>query len=249
MQTVRPMCVARLGTVPYARAQALQMARHAQVAEGQCDDTLLVLEHPPVITTGRRAGRQHLKATPEHLVERGIEVFETSRGGDVTYHGPGQLVGYPIIALQPHEQDLKGYVTALEEILICTAADFGVEAVRVTGLRGIWVGNDKLAAIGIRIARWTTSHGFALNVHTDLTVFDLMVPCGLHGRGVTSLARLCRRVPSMSEVEATVVAHTARIFGRKPYAAPEALWANLTPEVVCTLPASPEAFRSKDTVS
>lgn len=217
MQTVRPLRVESLGLVPYGAALALQTARHTEVADGQSDDTLFVLEHAPVITTGRHAGRRHLTASPEALAQLDIEVFETSRGGDVTYHGPGQLVGYPILGLQGVEQDLKAYVTRLEEILIRTAADFGVTAQRVPGLRGIWVGNDKLAAIGIRIARWVTSHGFALNVHTDLTAFDLMVPCGLHGRGVTSLARLCRRPPSMQEVEAAIVAHAAAVLGRKAY--------------------------------
>lgn len=217
MQTGRPMCVERLGTVPYGPTQTLQSERHGQVADGQCDDTLFVLEHTPVVTTGRHAGRRHLTASAEILAARGIEVFETSRGGDVTYHGPGQLIGYPIIALQAHEQDLRRYVSCLEEILIKTAADFGVTAHREAGLRGIWVGNDKLAAIGIRIARWVTSHGFALNVHTDLTAFDLMIPCGLHGRGVTSLARLCRRPPSMQQVEAALVLHAGRELERRPY--------------------------------
>lgn len=239
MQTGRPLCVERLGIVPYGSAQALQTERHTQVADGQCDDTLFVLQHAPVITTGRHAGRQHLTASADVLAARGIEVFETSRGGDVTYHGPGQLVGYPVIALQPNEQDLKNYVTCLEEILIRTAADFDVLAERVTGLRGIWVGNDKLAAIGIRIARWVTSHGFALNVHTDLTAFELMVPCGLHGRGVTSLARLCKRPPSMHEVETAVVAHTAEVLGREPYERAQAHSAKAVDNKTLLMPPSP----------
>lgn len=217
MQIVRPLRVESLGLVPYAEAQVIQEARHAHVAAATCDDTLFLLEHAAVITTGRHAGMQHVTATKETLAARGIDVLETSRGGDVTYHGPGQLVGYPVVALQTGEQDLKGYVTALEEILIRTAADFGVVAERVEGLRGIWVGQNKLAAIGIRIAKWVTSHGFALNVHTDLTAFDLMVPCGLHGRGVTSLARLCKHPPSMQQVESAVVRHTADVLVRQPY--------------------------------
>src|SRR5262249_29348953 len=142
------------------------------------------------------------------------------RGGDVPYHGPGQVVGYPIIDLKPDRADVHRYVRDLEEVLIRVAADYGIAAARVDGLTGVWVGREKLAAIGVRIARWVTSHGFALNVTTDLDCFDLIVPCGIADRGVTSLARLTGRPIDRAEVETRVVAHLARVFDRAPYEAP-----------------------------
>jgi lipoyl(octanoyl) transferase len=219
MHTPRQLRVERFFRVPYGPMLALQEARHAEVLDGTSDDTLFLLEHEAVITTGRNTGDGHVLASRTALQARGVAFCETGRGGDVTYHGPGQIVGYPILALQPGEQDVKGYVHRLEEILIRTAADFGVRAERVPGLRGIWVGNDKLAAIGVRLARWVTLHGFALNVSTDLSAFGLIVPCGLHGRGVTSLARLCDPAPERAIVEARLVAHAEAVLGRRLYAA------------------------------
>jgi lipoate-protein ligase B len=210
----RELVVHHLGRVPYAQALAQQTQIHAAVVAGLQADTLLLLEHPPVITTGRQTVAANVLIDTAEMTRRGIDYCETGRGGDVTYHGPGQLVGYPIIALQEGEQDVRGYVHRLEEILIRTAADFGVTAVRVQGLRGIWVGNDKLAAIGIRLARWVTLHGFALNVCTDLKDFATIVPCGLHGRGVTSLAVLCAEPPSVAAVAERIVHHTGEILGR-----------------------------------
>jgi lipoyl(octanoyl) transferase len=219
MEHPKQLRVERFSRVPYGPMLALQEARHAAVAAGEADDTLFLLEHEAVITTGRNTGDGHVLVSRAALQARGVAFFETGRGGDVTYHGPGQLVGYPILALQPDEQDVKGYVYRLEEILIRTAADFGVRAERVPGLRGIWVGNDKLAAIGVRLARWVTMHGFALNVSTELSAFDLIVPCGLHGRGVTSLARLCDPAPSREAVEARLITHAEALLGRAAYAA------------------------------
>src|SRR6185295_12423439 len=183
---------------------------------GRIGDTLLLLEHPHVITVGVRGdgGRSHILATEDTLATRGIGVFETGRGGDVTYHGPGQLVGYPIVDLNPDRQDVHRYVRDLEEVLIRTAADFGIEAGRIKGYSGAWVGDRKLAAIGVRISRWVTSHGFALNVTTDLSGFDLIVPCGITDRGVTSLAALLGRDVVMADVERSVVAHFAAVFDR-----------------------------------
>jgi lipoyl(octanoyl) transferase len=159
---------------------------------GAIDDVLLLLEHPHVLTVGVRGdgGRSHVRATADALAARGIEIVETGRGGDITYHGPGQLVGYPILDLHPDRLDVHRYVRDLEEALIRTAADFEVAASRIDGLTGVWVGREKLAAIGVRISRWITSHGFALNVSTDLSYFDLIVPCGIADKGVTSLSRL-----------------------------------------------------------
>src|SRR4029077_5382854 len=158
-------------------------------------DLLLLLDHPAVVTLGvrRDSAELHILAPPEVLEARGVHVYETGRGGDVTYHGPGQIVGYPIVDLSPDRRDVHRYVRDLEEVLIRTAASYGVEAGRVDGLTGVWVGRDKLAAIGVRIARWITSHGFALNVTTDLSHFDLIVPCGIADHGITSLERLTGR--------------------------------------------------------
>ena len=208
--------VRRLGRVPYADALALQRALVEERRHGATGDVLLFVEHPHVLTLGVRGdgGRSHILATEDALALRGVEVFETGRGGDITYHGPGQLVGYPIIDLKPDRCDVHRYVRDLEEVLIRTAADYGVHAERVEGLTGIWVGRDKLAAIGVRIARWITSHGFAFNVTTELDYFNLIVPCGIADRGVTSLARLLGRAVDLHEVEERVTVHFCSVFDR-----------------------------------
>lgn len=204
-----------LGRVPYREALTLQERVHAEVAQGVRPDTLLLLEHDAVITTGRQVVPGNVLIGAERRQELGIDLVETGRGGDVTYHGPGQLVGYPIVALQaPDERDIRGYVHRLEEVLIRTASDFGVVASRIEGLRGIWVGNDKLAAIGIRLVKWVTLHGFAFNVSTDLRDFQHIVPCGLTGRGVTSLDQLCAQPPSLQEVRRRLAYHSGVVLGR-----------------------------------
>lgn len=208
------MQVERMGLVPYGPMLTLQESRQQQVAEGLRPDTLFVLQHRAVVTTGRNTAEGHVLVSRAHLAARGVDYFETGRGGDVTYHGPGQLVGYPIVALQPAEQDVRTYVHKLEEVLIRTAADFGVRAERVEGLRGIWVGNNKLAAIGVRMSRWVTLHGFALNVSIDLGDFGLIVPCGLVGRGVTSLAQELGRAPPLQQVEDRLVDHCGEVLQR-----------------------------------
>ena len=218
-----------LGQVPYGPMLALQEARHAEVAAAVAPDTLYLLEHEPVITTGRNTGATHVLVSREALAARQVAYFETGRGGDVTYHGPGQLVGYPILQLQPPEQDVRGYVHRLEEILIRTAADFDVIAERVEGLRGIWVGNDKLAAIGVRVARWTTTHGFALNVSTRLEDFDLIVPCGLYDRGVTSLEKLLGRKISLQAVRERIVHHATTVLERLAVYQDPAPWQTALP--------------------
>jgi lipoyl(octanoyl) transferase len=177
-------------------------------------DLLLLVEHPPVVTLGVRTeiSRSHILAAESLLEARGVEIHETGRGGDVTYHGPGQIVGYPIVDLKPDRLDVHRYVRDLEEMLIQAVSDFGVRGERIKGLSGVWVGNDKVAAIGVRISRWITSHGFALNVTTDLDAFNWIVPCGIQGRGVTSLARLGVQA-SRPQVEDRVIARFGEVFG------------------------------------
>jgi len=207
--------VRRLGLMPYAEALAMQRALVEERRAGRIGDTLLLLEHPHVLTLGVRGdgGRSHILATDAALAARGIDVHEAGRGGDITYHGPGQLVGYPIVDLKPDRCDVHRYVRDLEEVLIRTAASYGIAAARVDGLTGVWVGREKLAAIGVRISRWITSHGFALNVATDLSYFDLIVPCGIADRGVTSLARLLGRPVDLREAENRLQAHFSAVFG------------------------------------
>jgi lipoyl(octanoyl) transferase len=212
---MRPLQVRRLGLTPYGAALDLQRDLVANRQAGHAGDTLLLVEHPPVLTVGVRGdgGRAHILATDETLTARGMQVFDTGRGGDVTYHGPGQVVGYPILDLKPDRCDVHRYVRDLEEVLIRVAADFGIETGRVPGLTGVWAGQDKLAAIGVRISRWVTSHGFALNVTTDLSHFDLIVPCGIADRGVTSLERLGSPA-TRQQVEDRIVARFCEVFER-----------------------------------
>jgi len=213
-QVSRAIDVRRLGLVPYPDALAMQRALVDDRREGRVGDLLLLVEHPHVLTLGVRGdgGRSHILATRDALAARGIEVHETGRGGDITYHGPGQIVGYPILDLKPDRCDVHRYVRDLEEVLIRTAADYGVQASRVEGLTGVWVGREKLAAIGVRISRWITSHGFAFNVATDLSYFDLIVPCGIPDRGVTSLERLLGRPVEQGQVEDLLVSHFRQVF-------------------------------------
>lgn len=177
-------------------------------------EQLLLLEHPHVFTLGRGADSSNILAGAEQLQTNSVEVHETGRGGDVTYHGPGQLVGYPVINLKPDRCDVHRYVRDLEEVLIRTIADFGVIGTRIEGLTGVWVGNEKIAAIGVRIARWITSHGFALNVNTDLDYFKMIVPCGITDKGVTSLSRLLGKPIPLYEVARIVSNEFARVFAR-----------------------------------
>lgn len=211
-----PLEVRHLGCVPYADALALQKTLVEERRARRVPDLLLLLEHPHVITLGvrARAGTRHVLAPREALEARSVGVFETGRGGDVTYHGPGQLVGYPIIDLKPDRCDVHRYVRDLEEVMIRTAGSFGVTAGRVEGLSGAWVGDEKLAAIGVRISRWITSHGFALNVTTDLEYFQLIVPCGIEGKGVTSLDSLLARTVNLDEVAQAVIGHFSDVFDR-----------------------------------
>lgn len=211
----RPLDVRRLGTVGYGAALDLQQRLVAERQRDLVADQLLLLEHPPVITLGARADADNVLASPAALRRRGVEVHDARRGGDVTYHGPGQLVGYPIVLLKPDRCDVHRYVRDLEEVLIRAAADFGVRAARAPGLTGVWVGDDKLAAIGVRLSRWVTSHGFALNVTTDLDDFALIRPCGLADRGVTSLRRLTGGEVSGTAAADRVARRFAEVFERE----------------------------------
>ena len=215
---MRPLEVRRLGLVRYDEALAMQRALVEDRRADRIPDLLLLLQHPPVITLGVKGdgGRANILATDERLAELGIEVRETGRGGDVTYHGPGQIVGYPILDLRPDRCDVHRYVRDVEEVMIRVCAAYGVAAGQIKGLTGTWVGAEKIGAIGVRISRWITSHGFALNVSTDLEHFRLIVPCGLADRGVTSLEKATGYPARIDEVEDIVVRCFAETFERQP---------------------------------
>src|SRR5712675_1642150 len=218
-----------LGLIGYAEAYALQKRIVAARKADAIEDVLLLCEHPHVITQGRNGKREHLLAGEHVLIKKGVEFHETSRGGDVTYHGPGQIVGYPILNLAAIRRDVVWYVRMLEEIMIRASSDFGVAATRETGKTGIWVtpnvtdadrrgrfpdsATEKLGAIGVHISRWVTSHGFAYNVSTDLRFFDLIVPCGIADRKATSLEKLLNRRVSSQEVASRLKAHFGEVFG------------------------------------
>jgi lipoyl(octanoyl) transferase len=210
----RQLAISRLGVVPYADGLALQERLVQDRKAGRMPDTLLLLQHPHVITVGvRKGGASNIIAASERLTKLGVEVFNSGRGGDVTYHGPGQIVGYPILDLRPDRQDVHHYVRDLEEVMIRTCAGFAVHANRVAGLTGAWVETDKIGAIGVRISRWITSHGFAFNVNTNLEFFNLIVPCGIADRGVTSLAKLTGHQYALRTVEDVLVRHFLDVFG------------------------------------
>jgi lipoyl(octanoyl) transferase len=211
--TPRGFEVRRLGVVPYVEALALQKTLVEERRAGRVPDLLLLLQHPAVITLGvRRDSRTHVKASDRQLAVQGIEVCEAGRGGDVTYHGPGQIVGYPILDLRPDRCDVHRYVRDLEEVMIRVCADYGVAARRVEGMSGAWVDVEKIGAIGVRISRWITSHGFAFNVNTRLEDFQLIVPCGIADRGVTSLEKLIGTELSVEEVQDRITRRFAEVF-------------------------------------
>ena len=212
---MRPLTIQRLGRIRYADGLELQAQLVADRQAGSIPDTLLLLEHDPVFTLGRNAQPENLRFSEGTLRERGFDVFDIGRGGDVTFHGPGQVVGYPIIDLSPDRRDVHRYVRDLEDVMIRSCADFGIDAERHAGLTGTWVGEEKVGAIGVRISRWVTSHGFALNVSTDLAGFDLIVPCGIQDKGVTSLGRLLGRIVSLDEVMDSLARHFAKVFERE----------------------------------
>lgn len=206
--------VARPGMVPYTTAIVLQESYAKAILDGTGPETLILLEHPHVITLGRGFHKENLLMSPELLAEHGVAVEETGRGGDVTYHGPGQVVGYPILNIA-NKPDLHLYLRNLEELMIRTVADFGIAADRKPGMTGIWVGDEKIGAIGVRVVRWITSHGFALNVNTDLKYFDYIVPCGIKQFGVTSLQKLLGHEILIQEVHESLIKNFEIIFNRR----------------------------------
>jgi len=222
-QSVRRCELRNLHLVTYENALRLQQKLVEMRQKEEIADQLLLLEHPPVITLGRGGDAKNLLASAGVLRAEGVRFFETTRGGDITYHGPGQLVGYPIVHLGEGRRDVRKYVTMLEEVLIRTVAEYGIVATREEGKRGIWVGNEKIAAIGVRIARWVTSHGFALNVNTNLEHFRLITPCGLNGSGVTSIARKAGRAVPLGDVRAITAEKFAEVFERRIVEVPETI--------------------------
>ena len=211
---MRSIEVRRLGLVDYDAALQMQRELVEERKAGRVPDLLILLQHPRVITLGVKGdgGRSHVVATPERLRELGVTVTEAGRGGDVTYHGPGQIVGYPIIDLKPDRCDVHRYVRDIEEVMIHVCADYGLTAGRIQGLTGTWIGAEKIGAIGVRISRWVTSHGFAFNVNTNLEDFQLIVPCGIGDRGVTSLQKQLGRAVPIEEVEETFILRFAEVF-------------------------------------
>ncbi|MDE2763592.1 MAG: lipoyl(octanoyl) transferase LipB [Gemmatimonadota bacterium] len=210
----RTLAVRYPGRTGYPEALELQAALVERRRNGEIPDTLLLLEHPHVVTLGSAGGRGHLRDSPGELAARGIGVYEAGRGGDVTYHGPGQLVGYPILDLKPDRRDLHAYLRSLEKVLVGALRTFGVDGRRGASATGVWAGGAKVAAIGIRVSSgWITSHGFALNVSTDLSYFDAIVPCGLHGCRVTSVSRLLGHEIALDAVAPALVRAMAEEFG------------------------------------
>jgi lipoyl(octanoyl) transferase len=201
-----------LGLIEYDRAMELQSTAVMARAECRIPDCLLLLEHPSVITLGRGARPGHVLVSAEELVERGIALRETGRGGDVTLHAPGQLVGYPIVDLNARGRDVHRYLREIEEVLIRALCGWGIEARQVPRLTGVWVGEDKVAAIGVAVRRWVAHHGFALNVSTDLSLFDTIIPCGLAGKGITSVSHLLGEVARVGEAVRRVTAEWSAVF-------------------------------------
>ena len=210
MSRTNRLLVKKLGRVEYGAALAVQKETELAIKEGRQADTLLLLEHPHTLTVGRRGDNEGILMSPELLAARGVTVFETNRGGKITYHGLGQIVGYPIINLSPDREDVHRYVRDLEEVLIRTLSDFQIPAFRLEGFTGVHTSRGKIAAIGVHIARWITTHGFALNVNTDLSYFNLIIACD--GEQVTSMEDLLGREVELPAVEDRIVARFAEVF-------------------------------------
>jgi lipoyl(octanoyl) transferase len=217
-QPFKPCWVVDLGLLPYGPACELQREVTRARKDGLIPDVLLVCEHPHVITLGRNGQRENLRASKFLLEQMNVEFHPTDRGGDITYHGPGQIIGYPILDLAEHRRDVRWYVGQLEEVMMRATADFGVASKRVECHHGVWVdtpaGEEKLAALGVHLSRWVTSHGFAYNVSTDLRFFDLIVPCGIPDKRSTSLEKILGRAVRPDEVQPGLIARFGEVFGR-----------------------------------
>ncbi|HMH43306.1 MAG TPA: lipoyl(octanoyl) transferase LipB [Pyrinomonadaceae bacterium] len=232
----RTLKVERLGRIEYAAALDLQKQTAASVLTGAQPDTLLLLEHPHTLTLGRRSAQDGIISTDEVLRSRGVTVFETNRGGKTTYHGPGQIIGYPIIRLGPDREDVHRYVRDLEEVLIRTMRDFDIDAFRIKGLTGAHTERGKVAAIGVHIARWITTHGFALNVNTDLGYFDLIVAC--EGEPVTSMKELLGHEVEIRDVEDRIIEGFAEVFEMELRSEPAEVAAGLSRQLKHKPPAT-----------
>ena len=204
-----------LGKCAYSETWSLQKELHTKRVQREIPDALILVEHPHVYTLGKNANARHLIATQDYLKSREIEIFKVDRGGDITYHGPGQLVGYPIFNLKDHEESISWYVHSVEEVLIQMLADYGIKSGRVKGMTGVWVGDKKIAAIGMKVSRWVTMHGFALNVFTDLSLYDGIIPCGIVNRDITRMVDLNPEV-KWDDVKTKVVDKFVEVFGFKP---------------------------------
>ncbi|HJM33496.1 MAG: lipoyl(octanoyl) transferase LipB [Candidatus Marinimicrobia bacterium] len=189
-----------LGQRPYQEVWAYQKKIQSKRIAGEIEDTLLMVEHEPVYTLGKNANENHLLQSRD----QSVDVFNIERGGDITFHGPGQLVGYPILDLSHYKKSISWYMRTLEQIIIDTVSEFGIEAKRIKGLTGVWVGDEKIAALGVRIRRWVTMHGFSINVNTDLTFYDGIIPCGIFDHGITSMEQLLCRPQDMEKVKKVV---------------------------------------------
>lgn len=210
-----PAKVLWLGRQKYAAVWHAQKELMTKVRSGEEPDTLILVEHDPVITLGRSAKREHILVSAKSLAREGIELFEVERGGDVTYHGPGQLVGYPILDLKRHGRDLHLLLRNYEEVLLRTLVDFGIQGRRFPGYTGVWVADEKIAAIGVAVEHWITYHGFAFNVAPNLQHFQLIIPCGIADYGVTSLEQILGQAPDLAAVRERVIEHFAQVFGLK----------------------------------
>lgn len=212
MDRPKILTVLDLGKSPYSSAWELQKNLHARRLQNEIGDTLILVEHFPVYTLGKNADARHLLASEKYLKSRGIELFKVDRGGDITYHGPGQLVGYPIFNLKDHRESVGWFVNTIEEVLIRTLNIFGIQAARLPHLTGVWVGENKIAAIGMRVSRWVTMHGFALNISTDLSYYSGIIPCGIASKGVTRMLDLNPTV-EWQAVQNEVIKQFVELFG------------------------------------
>lgn len=208
----RKLNIINLGIEPYKKIWDYQNQLHNLRIDGKISDVLILLEHSNVYTLGKVAKREHLLISPQQLTEEKIDLFDIDRGGDITYHGPGQIVVYPIIKLDDLYQDLHRYLRELEEVIILTLKEFKVDAYRIPGLTGVWVNDEKIAAIGIKVSRWVTMHGFAFNINTDLSYFQKIIPCGIRDKGVTSLQKIFNRKIDINQVKKVLVENFLHIF-------------------------------------